>query len=200
MFLCRSPLSIEDAPKRSPIPIVHSCVSEEGTDRSKRRIMVRAALSGTCCLTWLKPHLWHIWLEHCFTPEGLLTCPFCAISRFRMQFGLLHCKGGLSAPCQTAGSQPKPQHGPRSRTNADGMGKVRAYYSILLRFNVLYVAASLASWWNVADAPALIQHRPPLAWCHELPRSMRYPQTPTSAMALSTAHPTPWRLTSSQTS
>ncbi|CAL5222590.1 g4980 [Coccomyxa viridis] len=40
-----------------------------------------------------------------------------------MQFGLLQCKGGLAAPCQAAGTQPKPQHGPRSRTNADGVGK-----------------------------------------------------------------------------
>lgn len=40
-----------------------------------------------------------------------------------MQLGLLHCKGGLSAPCQTVGNQPKPQHGPRPRTNAESVGK-----------------------------------------------------------------------------
>ena len=113
-----------------------------------------------------------------------------------MQFGLLHRKGGLSAPCQAAGTQPKPQHGPRSRTNADGAGKVRALNRVFSSSIVQTVDPKPASWWTFADAPALIQYRPPLAWCQELPRSKKFPQNLTSAMALPTAHPTPWRLMS----
>ncbi|CAK0783843.1 hypothetical protein CVIRNUC_007043 [Coccomyxa viridis] len=40
-----------------------------------------------------------------------------------MHVGSLQCKGGLVAPCQPAGSQPKPQHGHRPRSNPEIAGK-----------------------------------------------------------------------------